>query len=329
MLELSYPWLFLLLPLPLLIKKRRDQQQVALKLPALAKLGQLRMSKPQARLSGYQLLGASIWILLLLAATQPRWLGQPITLAQQGRDLMLALDLSGSMNIADMTIQGQSFTRLEAMKFVLRDFIAQRQGDRVGLILFADAAYQQTPLTFDLLTVQRFLDDSVMGLVGQRTAIGEAVGLAVKRLNEYDSSNKVLILLSDGSNNAGTLQPQEALTLAKAAGVKIHTVGLGAEEMVQQSVFGRRTVNPSHDLDEALLQQLAEETGGRYFRARSPRELAEIYQLLDQLEPISRDDLTYRPQYSLLHWPLAAALLLSFCLALMRLDWQRIKNHVG
>ncbi|WP_333609280.1 vWA domain-containing protein [Arsukibacterium sp.] len=327
MLEFSYPWLLLLLPLPLLIKKRRDQQQVALQLPALAKLGQLRMSRPQARLSGYQLLGAIIWILLLLAATQPRWLGQPVTLPQQGRDLMLALDLSGSMNMADMSIQGQSMTRLEAMKTVLRDFIAQRQGDRVGLILFADAAYQQTPLTFDLQTVQGFLDDSVMGLVGQRTAIGEAVGLAVKRLNEYDSSNKVLILLSDGSNNAGNLQPQEALTLAKAAGVKIHTVGLGAEEMMQQTILGRRRVNPSHDLDETLLQQLAEETGGRYFRARSPRELAEIYQLLDQLEPISRDELTYRPQYSLLHWPLAAALLFSFALALLRLDWQRIKHY--
>ena len=205
------------------------------------------------------------------------------------------------------------------MKRVLREFIINRKGDRLGLILFADAAYQQTPLTFDLLTVQQMLDEAVHGLVGQRTSIGEAVGLAVKRFNTYESSNKVLILLSDGANTSGQIQPLEALELAKAAGVKIYTVGVGAEELVQQGIFGPQMINPSSDLDEQLLTNLATSTGGRYFRARDPKELAQIYQLLDQLEPIARDPLTFRPQQSLLHWPLLIAMLTSFLLLLPQL----------
>ena len=177
--------------------------------------------------------------------------------------------------------------------------------------------------------MQKMLDDSVLRLVGTRTAIGEAIGLAVKRLNTYDSSNKVLILLSDGANTAGNIQPLEALQLAKAAGVKIHTVGVGAEQMIQQSVFGRRMVNPSQDLDERLLTKLAEDTGGRYFRARDLNELNQIYQLIDQLEPIERDAVTYRPQRSLLHWPLGLALLLSFVLAARNIYWRGVIKHAG
>lgn len=267
--------------------------------------------------------------MLVVSATQPRWLDEPISLPQPGRELMLAIDLSGSMNIADMAVSSGNISRLDAMKMVLREFIAARQGDRVGLILFADAAYQQTPLTFDLATVQQFLDESVIGLVGQRTAIGEAIGLTVKRLNSYDASNKVLILLSDGANNAGDIQPLEALALAKAAGIKIYTVGLGAEQMVQQTLFGQRVINPSHDLDEPLLIQLAEETGGQYFRARNPQELRAIYKLLDQLEPIEREELTFRPQRSLVHWPLAIALMLSFILAWRQINWAGVLKNAS
>lgn len=167
------------------------------------------------------------------------------------------------------------------------------------------------------------MDEAVLGLVGQRTAIGEAIGLAVKRFNAYESSNKVLILLSDGANTAGNIQPREALALAKAAGVKIYTVGVGAEQMLQQGILGAQLVNPSSDLDEALLTDLAQQTGGRYFRARDLAELNQIYQLLNELEPIERDQLTYRPQQSLLHWPLlAGGLLLLWSL------WQR-RHYAG
>ncbi|MDP5189871.1 vWA domain-containing protein [Rheinheimera baltica] len=317
MLEFGYPWLAFLVFLPLLLRlKRRATSEATLTLPALAKLA---TTSPQTQYRGFTLrsiLALSVWLMLVLSATQPRWLGEPITLPQQGRDLMLAMDLSGSMEIADMRYQGQRLERLDAVKIVISDFIKRRQGDRIGLILFADAAYQQTPLTFDLVTVQKMLDESVLRLVGSRTAIGEAVGLAVKRLNTYDSSNKVLILLSDGANTAGNIQPLEALQLAKAAGVKIHTVGVGAEQMTN-----------SQDLDERLLTHLAEETGGRYFRARDLNELNAIYKLIDQLEPIERDSVTYRPQTSLLHWPLALALLLSFLLALRSIDWRGAFKH--
>lgn len=329
MFELSYPWLLLLIILPLFLKKRKQDSGSALTLPALARLAGKQQQRPGWKRHVATLPQALIWLMLVLAACQPRWLGEPITLPQQGRDLMLAIDLSGSMDMNDMVLDGQSMNRLAAVKLVVGDFIEQRKGDRLGLILFADAAYQQTPLTYDLATVQSFLDDSQLKLVGQRTAIGEAIGLAVKRLNEYETSNKVLILLSDGANNAGNIQPLEALQLAKAAGIKVYTVGVGAEQMVQQTIFGRRTVNPSQDLDEQLLNHIASETGGRYFRARNLAELAQIYRLLDQLEPISRDNLTYRPQHSLLHWPLAVALLLSFALALRRINWRRLYEPAG
>ena len=330
MLEFGYPWLAVLVIMPLLLRvKRLATTEAALTLPALARLASEPSGRKGKHVSLSSVLAMIIWLMLVLAATQPRWLGEPVTLPQQGRDLMLALDLSGSMEIADMQYQGQSVNRLDAVKSVVSDFIKRRQGDRIGLILFADAAYQQTPLTFDLVTVQKMLDDSVLRLVGTRTAIGEAIGLAVKRLNTYDSSNKVLILLSDGANTAGNIQPLEALQLAKAAGVRIHTVGVGAEQMVQQSVFGQRVVNPSQDLDERLLTKLAEDTGGRYFRARDLNELNQIYQLIDQLEPIERDSVTYRPQRSLLHWPLAVALLLSFVLAARSINWRGVFKHAG
>lgn len=311
MFEFALPWIFLLAPLPWLLRRRQPQSGNPLYFPPLARLAaQQEQRQPRAQWRRPALLPLLFWLCLLAAAAEPRWLGDPVTLPQQGRDMMLAVDLSGSMNINDMVIEGQSYNRLDAVKHVLGQFIAKRQGDRLGLILFADAAYQQTPLTFDRTTVQKMLDDAVLGLVGQRTAIGEAIGLSVKRFNTYQSSNKVLILLSDGANTAGNIQPREALELAKAAGVKIYAVGVGAEQMVQQGIFGPQLVNPSADLDEKLLTELASETGGRYFRARNLQELSEIYQLLDQLEPIERDQLNYRPQQSLLHWPLAGALLL-------------------
>lgn len=321
MFEFAMPWVFLLCPLPLLLWRVQRHEGVALRFQPLFNIASTQQAPTRYQRS--QWLPWLFWVCLLGAAAEPRWLGEPVSLPQQGRDLMLAVDLSGSMNINDMLVRDQAVNRLDAVKHVLTDFIAQRQGDRLGLILFADAAYQQTPLTFDLTTVQQMLDDAVLGLVGQRTAIGEAIGLAVKRFNAYQSSNKVLILLSDGANTAGNIQPREALALAKAAGVKIYTVGVGAEQLVQQGILGPQLVNPSSDLDEALLTELASETGGRYFRARDLQELSQIYQLLNQLEPIERDQLNYRPQQSLLHWPLAAALLLVL-LAL----WQR-RRYVG
>lgn len=315
MIEFSFPWAFIALLLPLLLPNTQGKS-AAIAFAALAAVGRESAQQSHRRIKNHSLWYWCFWVFLVLAAAGPKYLGEPEALPQQGRDLMMAIDLSGSMNNMDMEINHKQANRIDAVKYVVTDFISRRQGDRLGLILFADAAYQQTPLTFDLKTVQTMLNEAELGLVGQRTAIGEAIGLAVKRFNNLESSNKVLVLLSDGANTVNTVPPLEALKLAKAAGVRIYSIGLGSDQP-QQDAFGLLAIQPSSDLDEQLLQQLASETNGRYFRARDLQELEQIYQLLDQLEPIERDKLTVRPQQSLLHYPLVAALLLLFS----RLAW--------
>lgn len=324
MIEFSYPWLFLALLLPLILTSKQSSG-AALSFAALAVVARESTQPNKSRFRNHSWWFWGFWVLVVIAATGPKYMGEPEALPQQGRDLMMAIDLSGSMNNMDMEIEHKQVNRIDAVKYVVTDFIARRQGDRLGLILFADAAYQQTPLTFDLKTVQTMLNEAELGLVGQRTAIGEAIGLAVKRFNNLESSNKVLVLLSDGANTVNTVPPLEALKLAKAAGVRIYSIGLGSDQP-QQDAFGLLTLTPTSDLDEQLLQQLATETGGRYFRARDLQQLQEIYQLLDQLEPIERDKLTVRPQQSLLHYPLMLALLL--LMLRMALLWRRVQNAV-
>jgi Ca-activated chloride channel family protein len=207
------------------------------------------------------------------------------------------------------------------IKYVLADFIERRVGDRLGLILFADTAYLQAPLTFDRSTIQTLLDESVIGLVGERTAIGDAIGLAVKRFSEKEKSNRVLVLLTDGQNTAGNITPEQALSLAQANQVTVYTIGVGADEQVISSFFGQRTINPSQDLDEKLLSDIPRKTGGQYFRARDTEELVNIYQILDSLEPVEGNSQKMRPQSALFYYPLAAAaglLLLSILVALLR-----------
>jgi Ca-activated chloride channel family protein len=202
---------------------------------------------------------------------------------------------------------------------VAADFIEHRQGDRIGLILFGEQAYLQTPLTFDLKTVQTLLSEAVIGLAGQATAIGDAIGLAVKRLRQHKHSNKVLILLTDGANTAGTVSPLVAADLAAKENLKIYTIGIGADEMIVRDFFGSRRINPSADLDEATLKAIAKKTGGKYFRARDTDELRQIYKLLDKLEPVEKDLQHFRPRIALYPWPLGAALGLGALLMIAQL----------
>jgi Ca-activated chloride channel family protein len=254
------------------------------------------------------LLAFLCWLLLVTAAARPQWLGEPVELPLSGRDLLLAVDLSGSMQTRDFTLGGETVDRLTALKAVARDFISRRVGDRLGLILFGNQAYVQTPLTLDRKTVQRLLDESVIGLAGKKTAIGDAIGLAVKRFAPEAESERVLILLTDGANTAGELSPLKAAELAASVGLKIYTIGIGADSMEVRSFFFSRTVNPSAELDEKTLNAIAEKTGGRYFRARDTQQLAEIYTLLDKLEPVTREKDVYRPVSELYPWPLGLAL---------------------
>jgi Ca-activated chloride channel family protein len=204
---------------------------------------------------------------------------------------------------------------------VVSNFIARRQGDRVGLILFGTHAYLQAPLTFDLASVERLLQEAPIGIAGGKTGIGDAIGLAVKRLRERPEGERVLVLLTDGANNVGEVTPEKAAELAAVERIRIHTIGFGAEAMRMPSLFGvfsSGIVNPSAEIDESTLQAVADVTGGRYFRAQSTEQLLEIYDLIDTMEPIEQDAETYRPIASLYHWPLGAAWLLA--LGLLALD---------
>jgi Ca-activated chloride channel family protein len=243
---------------------------------------------------------------------------------------MMAVDLSGSMQIEDMVINGQTVNRFTLIQHVLSDFIERRKGDRLGLILFADHAYLQAPLTLDRRSVATFLDDAQIGLVGKQTAIGEAIALAVKRFDKVDESNRVLILLTDGSNNAGNIDPEVAAQIAAKRNVTIYTIGVGAEMLERRTIFGKERINPSMDLDEEQLKKLASITKGRYFRARNSEELNSIYQEIDKLEPVSRDQLSYRPKSELFYWPLLMSLLISFLISLQQQWpnqlWPKIKS---
>ncbi len=316
--EFAWPWLFAALPLPLLamlLPRAARREPAALRLPFYAALGDTlqapRSQRPRLRLA----LAVAAWLLLVLAAARPQLIGESVHLPVSGRSLMLAVDISGSMQNEDMPIRGRQLSRLGAVKIVAGDFIEQRKGDRIGLILFGDEAYLQAPLTFDRNTVRTLLDEAQIGLAGQQTAIGDAIGLAIKRLRQEPASNRVLILLTDGANTAGNVDPLKAADLAAHEGVRIYTIGIGSGEMVVQTPFGPRRV-ATGDLDEGTLQAISDKTGGRYFRARDTARLMQIYDLLDRIEPLSEDQQTWRPVDELYAWPLGLALLLSVLIAL-------------
>jgi len=326
--ELEWPLALLFLPLPVLvwyfIPATGTQQQAALRVPFMQDFESLNSTFQKARANILlNILLVICWLLLVLASARPLWVGEQIELPISGRDLMLAVDLSGSMQVEDFRIKGQAVDRLTATKYVAQDFIRDRQGDRLGLILFGRNAYLQTPLTFDLTTVNTLLMESAIGLAGKETAIGDAIGLAIKRLKDKKDGSRVLILLTDGANTAGEITPLKAAELAANHGLKIYTIGIGADEMVRESFFGKQRINPSQDLDEKTLTAIADKTGGQYFRARDTEELAEIYKILDELEPVEVDTQTLRPEKSLYMWPLAIALLLAMLIALIRLTGRR------
>lgn len=264
---------------------------------------------------------AAAWACLVLACTRPIYVGEPQAITETDRNMMLAVDISGSMAEEDMAVRGRLINRLQAVKVVLTDFIAKRKGDRLGLILFGSKAYIQTPLTFDLTTLEQLLNEAALGLAGKQTAIGDAIGLGVKRLQSLPESNRVLILLTDGQNTAGEIEPLQAAKLAAQAGVKIYTIGIGADELIKQGFFGPRRVNPSRDLDEPTLIEIAKSTGGQYFRARNLDELNQIYSLLDDLEEIEVEQQMIRPEKSLFHYPLALSLLLAFLIFAHQQGW--------
>jgi Ca-activated chloride channel family protein len=314
MISFLWPWAFAALPLPFFARyllRPRQRRDAALRVPDVGRFETAAIGRGPRRGSLAALLLAWLaWACLVAAGARPQFTGEPVSLPSSGRDVLLAVDISGSMNTEDMEVDGRVTNRLAAVKNVVTDFIARRAGDRVGLILFGTHAYLQAPLTFDLATVEQLLDDAPVGIAGGKTAIGDAIGLAVKRLRARPADSRVLILMTDGASNAGEVPPDKAAQLARAEGVKIYTVGVGAEELRVPGFWGEiggRVVNPSADMDAKSLQRISDMTGGRFFRARDTAELAKIYELLDAIEPTAQDARNFRPVRSLFHYPLAAS----------------------
>ncbi|OSP55972.1 VWA domain-containing protein [Pseudoruegeria sp. SK021] len=325
-----WPWAFAALLLPLLVrfgtKPLAPTPDGALRVPFFAQLsGDRQRLATRSAASWLRLATATvIWVLLVAALARPALVGPQVALPAEGRDIMIAIDLSGSMGREDFASNGRIANRLDVVKEAADDFISRRVGDRIGLILFSDRAYVQAPLTPDRDVVRDLLDDAQVGLTGTETAIGDAIAIAIKRLKDRPSEDRVLILLTDGANNAGVMQPLEAATLASNLGVRIYTIGVGAEHMQVNGRFGRQIVNPSQGLDEETLTGIAEQTGGQYFRATDVRGLASIYRQIDQIEPVADLPQFTRPAVSLFHWPLGLALGLTALMAVAQLGLVRL-----
>jgi Ca-activated chloride channel family protein len=317
--QLAWPWVLLALPLPWLAWRLLPPAESgggpALRVPFFRRLAALAGGPGGAgRASRLRLAGAvAAWLLLVLAAARPQWVGEPLELPVTGRDVLMAVDVSRSMENVDLAPGGTRATRLQVVQALGGGFIRGRVGDRIGLVLFGSRAYLQSPLTFDREAVARRLAEAVTGLAGRRTAIGDAVGLAIRHLRAREVEERVLVLLSDGANTAGAVDPREAARMAARAGLRIHTIGVGGDGAGVEGPFGLRLRSGS-DLDEALLRELAETTGGRYFRARDAEALARVYRELDRLEPVAGPGRVVRPRRALFPWPLAGALGLSAAL---------------
>lgn len=315
MIQFQWLWALALLPLPLLVRwlvpAAPRSRAGALRVPFFSDISRAGLAaKTSRRRIGTLAIMGLIWLLLVAAAARPAYVGAPVPVPVEGRDLMMAVDLSGSMSRQDLSQAGIPTDRLTVVKAVADEFIARRAGDRVGLILFSSRAYIQAPLTFDRKVVRDLLRSSSIGLTGQETAIGDAIGLAVKTLRNRPADERVLVLLTDGANNSGVLDPIQAAEVAALNHVKIYTIGVGADAFA----IGQRTVNPSFDLDEEALAKIADLTGGRYFRARDAQGLAAIYDDIARMEPVAGDPLYLSPTVSLFQWPLGAALILSMAL---------------
>lgn len=332
MFSFGWLWVLVLLPLPLLFlfTSRPEARAAKLHFPGSASragVGTQAISTGRLQRLCQFSLPFLVWTCVVVAAAQPRWLGDPIATQQEAREILIAMDLSGSMRQEDMHMNGQPVSRLYAAHHILADFIRRRQGDRIGLIIYADTAHMYVPLTSDLDTVARLAEEAELGLVGSQTALGDAIGLAIKSFITSDSDQRVILMLTDGMINAGRIGPDDAILLAKNNDVRIHTIGIGADEMVVPSLFGERRINPSQELNEGFLTEVAHASGGKYFRARNVREMEGIYSLIDQLEPVVSEHQQFRPQRSLVHWPLGFGLLLVFFQAL--LTWFKGRKLLG
>jgi Ca-activated chloride channel family protein len=310
MLTFAIPYLFLLLPLPFLIRRWAPPYatpQEGLRVPFFQNLVSLTGQTPTRGATILQpnwaqrLLVPLCWGLLVIALAQPQWLGEPITQVQSARDLMLMVDLSQSMEARDFTDdKGNTIDRLGAVKQVLNDFIDQRKGDRIGLILFGTKAYLQVPFTQDLDVARYLLNEAQTKMAGPQTMLGDAIGFAIQTFETSKTDNRVTILLTDGNDTGSQVPPAKAAEIAAQKAIVIYTVAIGDPAAVGEQ-----------KLDEDALKDIAKQTGGQFFRASDREGLATIYDTLDQLEPQQFDSRSYQPKYDLFPIPLAGVVVLA------------------
>jgi len=313
MFEFAWPWMFAILPLPILVwwlLPPYRARQASVMVPFFDRLAAATGQTPQRgavvlRRRGIQMVTAVlIWALLVAALAWPQWVGDPVTREVSARDLMLAIDISGSMDQRDFrSADGATLTRLDGVKRVVADFVARRHGDRVALVLFGTRAYVQVPFTQDLQTATALLAQTAVGMAGQQTAIGDTIGLAIKTFEASKARQKLLILLTDGNDTASRVPPEHAADIARQHGVVVDTIGVGDP-----------TASGENRVDLGVLRSVAETTGGRFFRAEDGAQLQAIYADIDRLAPAKLDTLSWRPKRPLFQWPLGAAVTLALLL---------------
>lgn len=310
MYQLDLPWLLALLPLPLLVWWLLPPHKAAsasVRIPFFREVAEASGIEPgtgslvQARSWLQTMVVFACWCLLVLALARPQYIEPPLEKTEPQRDLMLAMDLSQSMDTRDFPgADGQIDTRITAVREVVGDFVTRRSGDRIGLIAFGDAPYPLVPFTMDHITVQAMISGSVPGMAGPRTALGDSIGLAIKMFEKSIAPEKVLILLTDGNDTASKMPPAKAADIAKQDGITIHTVGIGDEKATGEN-----------KLDAATLKLVSDETGGRFFLGSDQKGLDEIYATLDRITPANQKTLSWRPRIELYHYPLGASLILA------------------
>ena len=307
-LEFARSWVWLILPLPLLVlflpRISINETSTAIRFPHFQTLRTLESSRISIAETFSIILLSFSWLFFVGAAADPERLLRKVEEPVKARDIMLALDISRSMETSDMIVQGRALPRIAIVKYIVTDFIERRTADRIGLVLFGSNAYLQSPLTFDGETVKKYLADAHIGLTGPSTAIGDALALSVKRLKEVENDDKIVILLTDGSNQAGNFQPMEAALLARDAGIKVYTIAVGSRR--------------SRDIDERSLLAIAQTTQGDFFRATDPEQLKQIYQRIDELEAVVQDPMVFRQMQKLYLWPTSLGMFFLIAALLIR-----------
>ena len=325
MLEFAHPWALLLTPLPLLVwwlaPPQRERvsamripffEQIAAAAGSEARVGAVVMRRRWLQMA----VAILVWLLLVTAIAKPEWVGEPIVRTEAARDIMLALDLSGSMDYVDFPDEeGADVSRFAAVQRVVEGFVAERESDRIGLIVFGTKAYLQLPFTRDLETAGALVDLMEVGMAGPKTALGDSIGLAINSFENSEVDDRLLILLTDGNDTASKMTPINAADIAKLNGVEIYTIGIGNTEATGED-----------RVDFDTLAAIAARTGGEFFNAENEAALDAVYRRIDETAAADVRTQSWRPRESLLHWPAGLAVILALLAYAALLSGSRLRG---